>query len=97
MYASSARMINNLQCDAKRRLIISQVDIVEEDPTKDEEADARICRTPGDAGCTFVFKYQYHRAGTGGDIKIFKIQAEQERACPTPINVFGNYFCYIII
>ncbi|KYQ55161.1 Integrin beta-PS [Trachymyrmex zeteki] len=68
---------------------IEIVDTVEEDPMKDEEADARICRTPGDAGCTFVFKYQYHRAGTGGDIKIFKIQAERERTCPTPINVFG--------
>lgn len=56
---------------------------------KDEETGARICRTPGDAGCTFVFKYQYHREGTGGDIKIFKIQAEKDRTCPEPINVIG--------
>ncbi|KAM0732640.1 Integrin beta-PS [Formica fusca] len=68
---------------------IEIVDIVEEDPVKDEETGARICRTPGDAGCTFVFKYQYHRDGTGGDIKIFKIRAQKERTCPAPINVFG--------
>ncbi|EZA50855.1 Integrin beta-PS [Ooceraea biroi] len=68
---------------------IETVDVVEEDPVKDEQTGARICRTPGDAGCTFVFKYQYHREGTGGDIKIFKIQAEKEKTCPKPINVFG--------
>lgn len=75
--------------------IILQVDVVEEDPVKDEETGARICRTPGDAGCTFVFKYQYHRDGTGGDIKIFKIQAQKERTCPAPINVFGNLSCIL--
>ncbi|KAL6266653.1 hypothetical protein P5V15_003493 [Pogonomyrmex californicus] len=64
------------------------VDVIEEDPM-DEKTDARMCRTPGDAGCSFVFKYQYHRDGTGGDIKIFKIQAQKEKICPTPLNVFG--------
>lgn len=68
---------------------IDIVDVVEEEPMRDEETGARICRTPGDAGCTFVFKYQYHRDGTGGDIKIFKIRAQKERTCPTPINVLG--------
>ncbi|XP_020286322.1 integrin beta-PS-like [Pseudomyrmex gracilis] len=68
---------------------IDIVDDIEEDPAKDERNNARICPTPGDEGCTFVFKYQYHRNGTGGDIKIFKIQAQKERTCPTPINVFG--------
>ncbi|KAH0953620.1 hypothetical protein HN011_000489 [Eciton burchellii] len=68
---------------------IETVDLIEEDPVKDEDTGARICRTPGDAGCTFVFKYQYHREGTGGDIKIFKIKAERKRTCPQPINVFG--------
>lgn len=81
----------------KCSLITPQIDIVEEDPVKDEETSARICRTPGDAGCTFVFKYQYHKDGTRGDIKIFKIQAQKERDCPIPINVFGNHSCYIII
>ncbi|KAG7201582.1 hypothetical protein KM043_004327 [Ampulex compressa] len=68
---------------------IDTVDVVEEDPAMDQETGARICRTHGDAGCTFVFKYQYYRGGTGGDIKIFKIQAEKKRACPTPIDVLG--------
>ncbi|XP_015432904.1 PREDICTED: integrin beta-PS-like [Dufourea novaeangliae] len=68
---------------------IDIVDAVVEDSVKDVETGARICRTPGDAGCTFVFKYEYYRGGTGGDIKIFKILAQRERTCPTPINVFG--------
>lgn len=60
---------------------------------KDEETGAHICRTPGDAGCTFVFKYR--RDSTRGDN--FKIQAQKERACPVPINVFGNHsYCTII-
>ncbi|XP_043581912.1 integrin beta-PS-like [Bombus pyrosoma] len=78
----------NGKCDA----CLHDIDIVNkvvEDPEKDQETGARICRTPGDAGCTFVFKYEYYRGGSGGDIKIFKILAEKERACPTPINVLG--------
>lgn len=72
------------------RFPIKQVDKVVEDPEKDQKTGARICRTPGDAGCTFVFKYEYYRGGSGGDIKIFKILAEKERVCPTPINVLGK-------
>lgn len=64
---------------------------------KDEEVGARICRTPGDAGCTFVFKYQYHRSGTGGDIKILKIRAQKKRTCPTPINILGNFSRCIVV
>ncbi|XP_016773439.2 integrin beta-PS [Apis mellifera] len=69
-----------------------QIDIVDkivENSEKDQENKTRICRTPGDAGCTFVFKYEYYRDGTGGDIKIFKILAEREKSCPVPINVLG--------
>lgn len=73
--------------------MVLQVNIVEEDTIKDEETGARICRTPGDAGCTFVFKYEYyHKSGTGGNIKSFKIQAEKEKTCPVPINALGNLF-----
>lgn len=85
---NSGPFAKNGQCDLCMHEI-DIVDVIEEDSMKDKETDARICRTPGDAGCTFVFKYQYHRGGTGGDIKIFKIQAQKERACPMPINVFG--------
>ncbi|XP_054006047.1 integrin beta-PS-like [Hylaeus anthracinus] len=63
---------------------IKVVDAIEETPGKDQETGARICRTPGAADCTFVFKYEYFR-----DIKIFKILAEKERTCPAPINVVG--------
>lgn len=70
---------------------IEQVDKIVEDSEKDQENRARICRTPGDAGCTFVFKYEYYRDGTGGDIKIFKILAEREKSCPVPINVLGKW------
>lgn len=70
---------------------IEQVDKIVEDSEKDQENGARICRTPGDAGCTFVFKYEYYRDGTGGDIKIFKILAEREKSCPVPINVLGKW------
>ncbi|EFN88858.1 Integrin beta-PS [Harpegnathos saltator] len=66
---------------------IDVVKVVEEDPMKDEETGARICRTPGDEGCTFVFKYQYY--SNRGDIRIYKILAEEERTCPEPINVLG--------
>lgn len=69
---------------------IEQVDKIVEDPKKDQESGARICRTAGDAGCIFVFKYEYHRDGTGGDIKIFKILAEREKSCPVPINALGK-------
>ncbi|XP_077255158.1 integrin beta-PS isoform X1 [Temnothorax americanus] len=88
MAYNAGPLATNGKCD----LCVHEIDIVdtvEEDPAKDKETGARICRTPGDAGCTFVFKYQYHRAGTGGDIKILQIQAEKERACPTLIDVFG--------
>lgn len=68
---------------------IEQVDKIVEDSEKDQNK-TRICRTPGDAGCTFVFKYEYYRDGTGGDIKIFKILAEREKSCPVPINVLGK-------
>lgn len=69
---------------------IEQIDKIVEDPKKDQESGARICRTAGDAGCIFVFKYEYHRDGTGGDIKIFKILAEREKSCPVPINALGK-------
>lgn len=65
------------------------MDKIVEDSEKDQNK-TRICRTPGDAGCTFVFKYEYYRDGTGGDIKIFKILAEREKSCPVPINVLGK-------
>ncbi|XP_032670659.1 integrin beta-PS-like isoform X2 [Odontomachus brunneus] len=65
---------------------IDIIKVVEEDPS-DEETGARICRTPGDEGCTFVFKYQYN--SNRGDIKLYKIQAQEERSCPTPINALG--------
>ncbi|CAL7946615.1 unnamed protein product [Xylocopa violacea] len=68
---------------------IDIVDHVEEDPEKDEKTGARICRILGDGGCTFVFKYEYYRGGSGGDIKIFHILAEKKRTCPKPINVLG--------
>lgn len=57
----------------------------------DEKTGARICRTPGDEGCTFVFKYQYDR--NRGDIRMYKIQAEKERTCPAPINALGSPSC----
>ncbi|KOC68093.1 Integrin beta-PS [Habropoda laboriosa] len=78
--------------DGKCDQCLHQIDIVDkvvEDLEKDLESGARVCRTPGDAGCTFVFKYEYYRGGTGGDIKIFKIQAEKERTCSVPINALG--------
>lgn len=68
----------------------SQVDVVEED-ILDEETGTRMCRTPGDEGCTFVFKYQYYN--NRGDIGIYKIQAQKERTCPTPVNVLGSLSC----
>lgn len=64
---------------------------ITEDPVKDQETGAHVCRTQDDAGCTFVFKYEYYRGGTGGDIKIFNILAEKEKTCPKPLNVVGNY------
>lgn len=69
----------------------TQVDKVEEDPEGDAITGARICRVPGDAGCTFVFKYELERDGTGGDVKKFKIVAQKERDCPTPINLLGKF------
>ncbi|XP_026673834.1 integrin beta-PS-like isoform X2 [Ceratina calcarata] len=71
---------------------LHQIDIVkkvEEDPEKDQDTGAHVCRITGDTGCTFVFKYEYYRGGSGGDIKIFNIIAEKERTCPKPINVVG--------
>lgn len=80
--------VENGKCDqCPHQLDI--VDVVEADSVKDRETGARICRMPGDAGCTFVFKYEHHRGGTGGDIKIFKIRAEKERTCPVPISALG--------
>ncbi|KAK1136188.1 hypothetical protein K0M31_000753 [Melipona bicolor] len=81
-------LAENGKCDA----CLHQIDIVDkivENPEEDRKTGARICRTPGDAGCTFVFKYEYYRGGNRGDIKILKILAEKERICPTPINVLG--------
>ncbi|XP_014480334.1 PREDICTED: integrin beta-PS-like isoform X1 [Dinoponera quadriceps] len=66
---------------------IDIVKVVEEDPLKDEETGAHICRTPGDEGCTFVFKYQYQN--NRGDIRMYTIQAQEDRTCPAPINVLG--------
>lgn len=71
---------------------LHQIDIVkkvEENPEKDQDTGAHVCRITGDAGCTFAFKYEYYRGGSGGDIKIFNILAEKERTCPKPINVLG--------
>ncbi|CAK9831191.1 Integrin beta-PS [Anthophora retusa] len=85
---NSGPLIKNGKCEQ----YLHEIDIVDkivEDPEKDQENGAHICRTPGDAGCTFVFKYEYYRGGNRGDIKIFKIQAEKERTCPVPINVLG--------
>ena len=64
--------------------------MVEEDPVNDKERGARICRTPGDAGCTFIFKYAFPSRESRGDIKFFEIQAQKERTCPTPINILGK-------
>ncbi|XP_076668344.1 integrin beta-PS [Andrena cerasifolii] len=68
---------------------IKIVDVVEEDPVEDKESGARICRTPGDAGCTFIFKYVFRTGETGRNIQFFEITAQKERTCPTPINVLG--------
>ncbi|XP_012529707.2 integrin beta-PS isoform X2 [Monomorium pharaonis] len=76
----------NEKCD----LCMNEIDIIDavkEDPVRDKEIGAYMCRIADEEGCTFNFKYQYHR--TRGDIKIFKIQAQKEKDCPTPINVFG--------
>ncbi|XP_076279784.1 integrin beta-PS [Lasioglossum baleicum] len=85
---NTGRYAENGKCDTCPHQI-DIVDVVEEDSVKDLDTGARVCRTPGDAGCTFTFKYHQHRDGTGGDIKIFNILAQKERTCPKPINVFG--------
>ncbi|XP_043285447.1 integrin beta-PS-like [Venturia canescens] len=68
---------------------IDVVEKVEEDPEKDATTGARICRVPGAEDCSFVFKYELYRSGSGGDIKIYQIYAQKERDCPTPVNVLG--------
>lgn len=45
---------------------------------------------PGDAGCSFIFKYQQNDDASRGDIKIFNILAQKEKMCPEPLNVFGE-------
>ena len=69
---------------------INIIEKVEEDPENDAKIGARICRAPGDAGCTFVFKYHVYRGGTGGDVQIFQIDVQKERDCPIPVNVMGK-------
>ncbi|XP_029033971.1 integrin beta-PS-like [Osmia bicornis bicornis] len=88
MAYNSGSFAGNGKCDQ----CLHQIDIVEkitEDPVKDQETGAHVCRTQDDAGCTFAFKYEYYRGGTGGDIKIFNILAEKEKTCPKPLNVVG--------
>lgn len=78
--------IANGKCNTCMHDIIL-VDEVKEDPENDEKMGAHICRTPGDGGCSFVFKYE--NSGGRGDIKIFTIYAQKTRECPVPINIFG--------
>ncbi|XP_076245992.1 integrin beta-PS-like [Calliopsis andreniformis] len=85
MAHNSGPLANNGKCDRCPH----QLDIVDEIKEEEDDEGARICRTPGDAGCTFTFKYKHHRDGSGGDIKIFEIVAQKEKICPTPINVVG--------
>ncbi|XP_043256533.1 integrin beta-PS-like isoform X1 [Colletes gigas] len=67
---------------------IDIVDAITDNPLEDQKSEAHICRTNGEEGCIFIFKYQYYRDSTGGE-KIFKILAEKGKTCPTPINVVG--------
>ncbi|XP_012274157.1 integrin beta-PS isoform X2 [Orussus abietinus] len=86
-YKSGPLAINR-ECDS----CLHQVDItdkIEDDPTAVDYANAHICRAPAEGGCTFAFKYEHYRGGTGGDIKIFKITAQKKKDCPVPVNVLG--------
>lgn len=88
MAYNSGPFAENGECDQ----CLHQIDIAEkitEDPIKDQETGAHVCRMADDTGCTFAFKYEYYRGGTGGDIKIFKILAEKEKTCPKHLNVLG--------
>ncbi|XP_066589275.1 integrin beta-PS-like [Prorops nasuta] len=67
-----------------------QIDIVESiDEDLEEIASARVCRSPGDNGCTFLFRYEYHRGGTSGDMKLYEIKAQKERICSKSVDVLG--------
>ncbi|XP_015190709.1 PREDICTED: integrin beta-PS-like [Polistes dominula] len=67
---------------------INIVDVVEEDPENDYKLDTHYCRTDGDGGCFFAFKYEYVGKGENKD-KMIKILVQKKPECPVPIDVFG--------
>nr|XP_050851498.1 integrin beta-PS-like [Vespula vulgaris]XP_050851499.1 integrin beta-PS-like [Vespula vulgaris] len=75
-------LAKNGTCDCSYQIDI--VDVVKEDPENDYKSDVHFCRTDGDQGCFFVFKYEY----VGKDNTI-KILAQKERECPVPIDVLA--------
>ncbi|KAK2576870.1 hypothetical protein KPH14_005497 [Odynerus spinipes] len=81
-YAESGKCINCMHD-------LTMVDVIKEDPENDQTLNAHICRTPGDGGCSFVFKYEHDIRGGRGDIEIYTIFAQKERECPVPIDIMG--------
>ncbi|XP_014600603.1 PREDICTED: integrin beta-PS-like [Polistes canadensis] len=67
---------------------ISIVDVVKEDSENDYKLDTHYCRTDGDGGCFFAFKYEYVGKGKNKDNTI-KILVQKKPECPVPIDVFG--------
>lgn len=79
-------LVQNGTCNCNYQ--IRAVDVVKEDPENDYKLDTHYCRTDGDGGCFFAFKYEYVGKDKNKD-NIIKILVQKKPECPVPIDVFG--------
>ncbi|XP_043487353.1 integrin beta-PS-like [Polistes fuscatus] len=79
-------LVQNGTCNCNYQ--IRTVDVVKEDPENDYKLDTHYCRTDGDGGCFFAFKYEYVGKDKNKD-NIIKILVQKKPECPVPIDVFG--------